>query len=193
MSLGLYPAELASQEQPPSQQITVVPISGEGSVNGLRQRVHEDPAVRIEDENHKPISGAVVTFNLPVSGTSGEFSDGSKNTSIVTGADGVAAAKNVRTNDVPGRFQFLITASYRGLTARGLINQTNQGTGGQAAKSHGGGSGKIIAILAIVGAAAGGGAYAATRGKSSSSPSGPSVPAVTPIGITVGTGTITHP
>jgi hypothetical protein len=178
---------LRAQTAPP--RIDVVVVGGEGAVNGLLQRVTQDPAVRIEDQNHQPVSGAVVTFNLPISGTSGEFGNGSKNSSVVTGADGLAAARGLRTNGMPGRFQILITASYRGLAARGFINQNNEGVVG--AKTHHGG--KIIVILAVVGAAAAGGAVAATRkgGNASSIPSGPAPP--TPIGITPGTGAITHP
>jgi hypothetical protein len=173
-------------------RIDVVVVGGEAAVNGLLQRVAQDPVVRIEDQNHQPISGAVVTFNLPISGTSGQFENGSKNSNVVTGADGLAAARGLRTNEIPGRFQILITASYRGLSARGLINQMNEGVPG--AKAHHGG-GKIILILAVVGAAAAGGAVAVTRkgGNTSTPPGGGTGGTPTPIGITPGTGAITHP
>ena len=190
--IALIPYGLAPplQAQTTPSRIDLVVVGGEGAVNGLLQRVTQDPSVRIEDPDHQPVSGAVVTFNLPISGTSGEFGNGSKNSSVVTGADGLAAARGLRTNEIPGRFQILITASYRGLTARGLINQDNQGA--VAAKPHHG-SGKIIVILAVVGAAAAGGVLAGTRkgGNTSLIPSGPAPPA--PIGITPGTGAITHP
>jgi hypothetical protein len=190
--IALIPYGLAPhlQAQTTPSRIDVVVVGGEAAVNGLLQRVTQDPVVRIEDPDHQPVSGAVVTFNLPISGTSGEFGNGSKNSSVVTGIDGLAAARGLRTNEIPGRFQILISASYRGLTARGLINQNNEGV--VAARTHHGGS-KIIVILAVVGAAAAGGAVAVTRkgGNASSIPSGPAPP--TPIGITPGTGAITHP
>jgi hypothetical protein len=190
VSLVLYPMAYPLQAQPVQPRIDVVVVGGEGAINKLRQPVSQDPSVRIEDQNHQPVTGAVVTFNVPLSGTTGEFENGRMNSNVVTGADGLAVAKGLKTNDIPGRFQILITASYRGLTARSLINQTNQGVPG--AKAHGG-SGKLVAIVAIIAAAAAGGAIAATRnkGSSSSSSSGPSPPA--PIGITPGTGTIAHP
>ena len=168
----------------------MVVVGGENALNGLVQRVTQDPVVRIEDQSQQPVSGAVVTFNLPISGTSGEFENGSKSSNVVTGADGLAAARGIRTNEIPGRFQILITVSYRGLTARGLINQTNEGVAG--AKAHHGSS-KLIVILVVVGAAAAGGVLAGTRkgGNTSLIPSGPAPPA--PIGITPGTGAITHP
>jgi hypothetical protein len=188
LSLGWSEMGSRAEAQAPQPRIDVVVVSGEGGVNSLLGRVSQDPVVRIEDQNHQPVSGAIVTFNLPISGTSGEFGNGIKNLNVVTGADGLAAARGLRTNDVPGRFQILITASYRGMTARGLINQTNQGT--PIAKRHGG-RGKLVAILAIAGAAAAGGAVAATHIGGSSSTSAPSAP--TPIGITPGTPTVTHP
>jgi hypothetical protein len=181
---------LCAQTTP--SRIDVVVVGGEAAVNGLLQRVAQDPVVRIDDQNGQPVSGAVVTFNLPISGTSGEFENGSKNSNVVTGADGLAAARRLRTNEIPGRFQILVTASYRGLSARGLINQINEGVPG--AKAHHGG-GKIIIILAVVGAAAAGGAVAVTRkGGNTSTPSGGGTGgAPPPIGITPGTGAITHP
>jgi len=190
ISLIPYGLEHPLQAQTTPSLIDMVVVGGEGAVNGLLQRVTQDPVVRIEDQNHQPVSGAVVTFNLPISGTSGEFGNGSKNSSVLTGADGLAAARGIRTNELPGRFQILITVSYRGLTARGLINQTNEGVAG--AKAHHGSS-KLIVILVVVGAAAAGGVLAGTRkgGNTSLIPSGPAPP--TPIGITPGTGAITHP
>jgi len=190
IALILYGLAPPLRAQTTPSRIDMVVVGGEAAVNGLLQKVTPDPVVRIEDQNHQPVSGAVVTFNLPISGTSGEFGNGSKNSSVVTGADGLAAARGLRTNEIPGRFQILITASYRGLTARGFINQNNEGV--VAAKAHHGG-GKIIVILAVVGAAAAGGAVAVTHkgGNASSIPSGPTTP--TPIGITPGTGAITHP
>jgi hypothetical protein len=187
-SLIPYGLEYPLRAQTPPSRIDAVVVGGEAAVNGLLQRVTQDPVVRIEDQNQQPVSGAVVTFNLPISGTSGEFENGSKSSNVVTGADGLAAARGIRTNEIPGRFQILITVSFRGLTARGLINQTNQGVPG--AKHRGGG--KIIVILGLVGAAAAGGVLAAThKGGTSSGSSGPAPP--TPIGITPGTGAITHP
>jgi hypothetical protein len=169
-------------------RIDIIVVSGEGAVNSLRQPVSQDPVVRISDQNNQPVSGASVTFNLPIAGTSGEFPNGAKNITVMTGEDGLAAARGLRTNDVPGRFQILITAAYRGLSARALINQTNQGTPVAQGRHHG----KLVAILVLIGAAAAGGAVYATRsGSSSNSSSGAAASA--PIGITPGTGTIAHP
>ena len=187
------PLPTASAQNLPSR-IDIVVVEGEGAINNVHQRVARDPVVRIEDENHRPVAGAAVVFTLPVTGPSGEFSNGAKTITVVTDNEGTAAAHGLKINDTPGKLQIYVTASYRGLRARGLINQTLQGGSAAAAASHGI-SGKWIAILVAVGAAAAGGAIAATHGGSSASTtSTPNTPAApTPIGITPGTPTLSPP
>src|ERR1017187_10807356 len=63
----LLPAALA-QSLP--ARINIVVVEGEGATSSVRQRVSHDPVVRIEDDDYRPITGAVVVFALPVSGTS---------------------------------------------------------------------------------------------------------------------------
>lgn len=183
----LSPSDALAQTLP--ARIDVAVIEGEGAVNNARQRVARDPVVRVEDENHRPVVGAAVVFTLPVSGPSGEFSNGSKTLTVVTDNEGTAAAHGLKLNQSPGKLQIYVTVSYRGLRARTLINQTIQG--GPSLQSHGG-SGKWIAIVAVVGAAAAGGAVAAMH-KGSTTTSSPTTPAgPTPIGITPGTPTLGH-
>lgn len=169
-------------------------VEGEGAIDNARQRVTREPVVRIEDDNHKPIAGATVVFTLPTEGTTGTFANGSQTLIMTTESNGVAAVKGLRVNQVSGKLVIHVSASYRGLTARTTINQTNEGVPG-AKSSTGGGSGtKVLVILAIVGAAAGGGAYFLTRksGNSSSSSNTTPPPAVG-IGLTPGTGAILGP
>jgi len=148
--------------------------------------------VRVEDENHKPIAGAVVVFTLPTEGPTGDFGNGQKTLTVTTDAEGQAVGQGLRVNPIPGKLPIHITASYRGLSARTNITQFDEGPA-VAAKS-GGGHGKVIAILLVVGGAAGAGAAFGLKGKSSNNtPSTPTGPTVTPIGITPGTGAITGP
>jgi len=185
--------------------------AGEGAVVNTGQRVTVVPSVRIVDQNKRPVRGAVVVFNLPVSGTSGEFSNGAKNLSVLTDQNGTATATGLRVNGIAGRLQILVTASYRGENTRGFINQTVQGTGssttqvsrgssaGPSAGSGGGGgggghTGKWVAIMAVIGGAAAGGIIAAThKGGSSSGGGTPTSSGSGPIGITAGTGTVNPP
>src|SRR4051794_12161535 len=81
LSDWLAPAALA-QSLPPRINITVV--EGEGASSSVRQRVSHDPVVKVEDDDHQPIAGAVVVFALPVSGPSGEFFNGTKTLTLVT-------------------------------------------------------------------------------------------------------------
>src|SRR5690349_22994124 len=89
--LCLPPASAQTQTVPPAS-INIVVVEGEGVATNVRERVSRNPAVRIEDDDHRPIPGAAVVFSLPVSGTSGEFTDGGKNLAVMTDRNGVAVA-----------------------------------------------------------------------------------------------------
>jgi hypothetical protein len=78
----------------------------------------------------------------------------------MTDSKGRAAAKGLRLNDISGKFQIKVEASYRGSTATASISQANAVlTAGTAAAGI---SGKLLVILAAAGAAAGVGAVLAT-------------------------------
>ena len=172
-------------------QLYLVVVRGEGAINTVGQRANTEPVIRVEDEQQRPINGATVVFTLPTEGATGEFGKGAKTLTVVTDKQGQAAAQGLRVNPVAGKLQIHINASYRGLRARTNVTQFNQGS--VAAKA---GTGKIVAILAIAGAAAAGGAILALKKGSPAALAGPpvvSTPALTPIGITAGTGTIAPP
>jgi hypothetical protein len=40
-------------------RIEIVVVEGEGATSGLRQRASHDPLVRIEDDDHRPVAGAL--------------------------------------------------------------------------------------------------------------------------------------
>ena len=169
-------------------QLNIVIVKGDGAVHDARHHLSTPPTVRIEDENHKPIANATVAFTLPTEGATGEFGNHSKMVTVITDAEGLAAAIGLRTNQVPGKIPIHISASYRGLTASASMvqmNQSGEGTGG----GHGG---KIAVILLVLAAAAGGGAYAAMR-SSKTTTSGTTTTGTTAIGITAGTGAVGAP
>jgi hypothetical protein len=157
---GLVPAALA-QNIPAG--ISIVVVEGEGITSGIRQRVARDPVVKVEDDDRQPVGGAAVVFVLPVSGTSGEFTDGSKTLTVVTDKNGLAAARGLRTNQVPGELQIYVTASYQGLRARTLITQFVEAAPGekvappelQTSKSGGKWKWVVLGIAAAGGAGAG--------------------------------------
>ena len=178
---------LTAQETPPPAELNIVVVEGEGAINHVRQRASRDPMVRIEDENHRPLTGATVVFTLPTDGASGEF-NGSKSTTLVTDKQGQVTARGLKVNQVPGQLQIHVNASYQGVRARTTITQFNMQVPGVKA----GGSGKVIAILAIVGGAAAGGAFAAMH-KSGTSPSSATVSPAAAIIITPGASTVGPP
>ena len=53
--------------------LNLVVIEGEGAVNNIRQRTAREPIVQVEDENHRPVAGAVVVFMLPSNGAGGSL------------------------------------------------------------------------------------------------------------------------
>jgi hypothetical protein len=202
---GIAPEGLAQEAV---SKIDLEVVAGDGAAVNTGQRVAVVPSVRIVDQNKRPVRGAVVVFNLPVSGTSGEFQNGAKNLTVLTDENGTATATGLRANGIAGRLQILVTASYRGANTRGFINQTVQGTGssatqvsrgagpagGTASSGGGGHTGKWVAIIAVIGGAAAGGIIAATHKGGSSSGSGSTTSSgLGPIGITPGTGMVNPP
>ena len=179
---------LAHAQSAPSQ-LEVEVVQGEGAVNRIRQRATVLPAVRVTDEMHKPIAGAAVVFTLPTEGATGDL-NGEKTTIVTTGADGVASVKAMKLNATPGKLPIHVSVSYRGLTARAVINQESVlAPGDKAGRAASRGHGTLIAVLVCVGGAVGGGAaYLASQGNKTAA--APSAPVATAIGITPGTGTI---
>jgi hypothetical protein len=144
-------------------RIDIVVMEGEGVTSYIRQRVTRDPVVKVEDDDHRPVAGAAVSFALPVSGTTGEFASGSKTLTVMTDSNGLAAARGLRTNEVPGRLQIYVTASYQGLRARALVNQVVEAPAGtrlpppelQTSKSGGKWKWILLGVAAAGGAGAG--------------------------------------
>jgi hypothetical protein len=176
-------------QTPPPREMNLVVVEGEGQSNNIGQHARRPPLVRVEDENHRPIVGAAVIFTLPTEGATGDFGNGSKTFTTITDSQGEAAGKGLKLNQLPGKLPIYVNASYRGLTAKATITEYVVAPPG-AKVGGGGGSGKLILVLAIIGAAAAGGAYYATHRGGAAAPVTTVVAAPTPIGITVGTGTI---
>lgn len=145
-------------------------MEGDGAINNVRLHRGHDAIVKVTGSGGEPVSGATITFHLPVSGPSAVFPDGSLNLTIHTDEHGLAAARGLRPNALPGQFQIRVSASLRGATAESTLQQTNAEAVVQSGHT------KLIVILAAVGGAAAAGAALALHGKSSStssaSPSG---------------------
>ena len=174
-------------------ELRIVVLQGEGATTDIRQPASSEPIIRVDDEKQNPVSGAVAVFTLPTEGAAGEFAKGSKTLTVMTDSRGQAAAIGLKMNSIPGKVPIFVNVSYRGLSARTVMTQFSVAPPGAKVGGGSGGHGKLIAILAIIGAGAAGGVVAATH-KSTSPTSPTTVPAEpTPIGITIGTGSIAPP
>src|SRR6266852_6090371 len=119
----LCPSSARGQEA--GGQLNIVIVEGEGAINNIRQRTAREPIVQVEDQNHKPVAGAVVVFLLPDHGASGVFANGSHTLTVVSDAQGRAVARGLKPNNVQGQMQMHVTASHNGQTANATITQTN--------------------------------------------------------------------
>jgi hypothetical protein len=146
----------------PVRKLNIVIMEGEGAVNNIKQRTARDPIVRVEDENHRPVAGATVTFLLPQSGPSATFPNGARTLTAFTDQTGRARALGLRPNSVPGKFTIQVNASSQGLTSSAVVAQTNVLA---ATAVAGAVSAKVIAILVIAGGAVAGGTLVVTGGK----------------------------
>src|SRR5262245_382055 len=115
-----------SAQQPASQaprRINLMILESEGAVNNIKLRTARETIVQVEDENHKPVAGAVVAFLLPDSGPGGTFVTGAKSATIVTDSGGRATMPRVQLNSNTGRYEIRVHASHQGLEANAVIAQ----------------------------------------------------------------------
>ena len=190
LTVPLPPVALAQDAAP---KLNLVVVEGDGAINNIRQRTAREPIVQVEDENHKPIAGAVVVFTLPSQGASGTFAGGEHTLTVTTDAQGRAAAHGLRPNTVKGQYQIHVNASYNGQTANTNINQTNAVAAGAATAAAGLSAKWIVLIAAAAAGAAVGGLYASGAiGGGGNTPAtigaGPTLVTITP-----GTGTVGPP
>lgn len=190
---GVSPMWCAPRAQEGAPKLKIVILEGEGAINNVRQRTAREPIVQVQDENNRPVAGAVVLFALPDRGASGTFANGATSMTVTTDAQGKAVATGLRPNSVAGKMEIRVNASYQGQTASATISQTN--ALGAAAAGAGAGSGKILAIVAVVAGGAAGGLIAATRGGKGggTAPTPTPTPGPTPTTISAGSPTISPP
>jgi hypothetical protein len=187
LALPLAPGAVA---QDTGLKLNLVIVEGDGAINNIRQRTAREPIVQVEDQNHKPIAGAIVVFTLPSQGAGGSFAGGQHTLSVVTDSQGRAVAHGLKPNNVQGQYQIHVNASYNGQTANTTISQSN-GAGAGSGAATSGLSTKVIVILAVAAAAAAGGALYATHSGGGNNGTA-TIPAAL-ITITPGTGAVGPP
>jgi hypothetical protein len=178
------PSQADATGQPKGLFITI--IEGEGALNDIRTRTAREPIVEVDDENHKPVAGALVLFAIDNGGGSSPFAtfSGANSVAVETDAAGRAAGRGFQITQNKGPYKINVHVSKEQLEADSVIAESNieaavspgagQATAAVAAHHH---WGWIIGGIAAAGAAAG--IVIATH--SSSSPT-----TVTPGGGTVG-------
>jgi hypothetical protein len=165
--------------------LRIVIVEGQGAINNIKQRINREPIVLVEDESHKPVAGASVTFFLPNQGPGGTFSNGTNSLTTSTNAQGQAVARGIRFNNQAGAMEIRVAASIAGQTASAIITQTNV-LGSASSGGPGGGMSrttKILILAAVVGGGAALGVLATHRGGSTTAT--PST-TITPGTVTVG-------
>lgn len=120
---------------PPAPALRIVILEGEDVSNNIKERTAREPIVQVEDENHKPVAGAVVLFTVTTqSGHAGAtFLNGAKTFSGQTGANGQIHAQGFQPNGHAGQFHINVTASKGQLTTHTQIAQTNVAAASTAA------------------------------------------------------------
>lgn len=178
---GLVPAQDA-----PKPALKILVIGAEGSINNVKQRTAREPVVEVQDENNRPVAGAVVFFKAPDLGASGTFANNANSIAVTTNAQGRATARFM-PNQSEGDMQIQVTASFAGMTASTVITMRNVAGAGPTVVKSSTGAGKIVAIVAGIGAAAAVGIVVGTRGGNNPAATAPSA---SPTTITAGSGTV---
>lgn len=129
--LGLMPAAAVhaqsaaavSSSAPKALFITI--LEGEGELNDVRARTAREPIVQVEDENHKPVAGALVVFAIPKGGAAGANFSGLNSLTVRTGADGRAVGRGFQVTRHTGNFEITVTATAASVQAAAVIHETN--------------------------------------------------------------------
>lgn len=118
-------AVVRAQNAPP-MQLRITILDGEGSLNNIRERTAREPIVQVEDQNHKPVAGALVLFTIHGQGDAGAtFANGLTTFQTTTDAAGKAVAKGLMPNAHAGSFTISVTATMGPVTAEAVIHQQN--------------------------------------------------------------------
>lgn len=161
------PAPVPGQVAKPAK-LNINVIGGAGAINDVKQRTPRDFTIEIDDENDRPVVGAMVTFFSPNEGPGGSFVGDSHLLTVMTGSDGRAVAKDFRPNDIPGDYNIQVSVAFADQTATSTISQSNQLIAEAPAPKRSAMSGKKVGLIVAAGAAvAVGAALGLSRGGSS--------------------------
>src|SRR4051812_21214518 len=147
------PHAYSQTEAVPAPKLNIVVVTGEGAMNSIRRPTPQDLAVRVEDEQGRPVAGASVTFHLPDTGPSATFGSDRTVEMVTTDEQGLARITGLRPNNVQGEFRIKLTASYQGKTASALIIETNVMALGSSSEQEGASHTRLYIVLGAAAAA----------------------------------------
>jgi hypothetical protein len=189
-------AQPEAGQSPPTKGFTVTVLQGDGVLNPLPRPPGTHLSIRVADTKGQPIQNAVAVFELPEAGASSSFADGSSVRVLLTNEKGEAVA-DLKSNEVPGKYQATVTVNYLGQSSLVKLNHENAfpygtpaATGNRLIHKRGFFSKKTLLIIAgvAIGAIV---AIVAHHGRgSTSSQTTTTLPANGGITITPGTGTV---
>jgi hypothetical protein len=157
------PAQAMVPAGSPSPALKIVILEGEGVSNNIKERIAREPVVQVEDENHKPVAGALVLFSIDSQGgnAGATFLNGAKTFSGLTDANGRIVAQGYRPNTHTGQFHINVSATKDNQSTHATIAQTNVMIAGAAGATSAGMAGFfsthiVLVSLVVAGAVVGG-------------------------------------
>ena len=127
-------APLFAQVAAAPMMLHITILDGEDALNDIRERTAREPVVQVEDENHKPVAGALILFSLQNGGTgAGGTFNGLSTLSVTTDAQGRAVAHGLKLNATSGSYTIAVTATLGALVATAVIHQSLVAGGGGGA------------------------------------------------------------
>lgn len=142
--LLIAPQPLVRAQASAAPGLNIEIVEGEGAINNLRLRTAREAIVEVQDENHKPVSGALVLFSAR---GGNPFSHAVLR--ATTDATGRVRANPLELHAKAGKFDIHVKASYQGKTATQTIHQTNSAQGGPDASSGASAAGATAGVTAV--------------------------------------------
>jgi hypothetical protein len=130
---GMYAQAVAASTAAPKALFITI-LEGEGELNDVRARTAREPIVQVEDENHKPVAGALVLFAIPKGSAAAANFSGLSSLTVRTGADGRAVGRGFRVTHHTGRIEIAVTATIAAVEIATVIHETNVAKGSRLAR-----------------------------------------------------------
>jgi hypothetical protein len=155
---------------PDSAGLNLLVLEGQNAVHDVGTPTTALLVIEVRDENHRPLEGVHVVFQLPLEGPSGSFEGGVPEKQGVTNVQGQASAAFMPNREV-GRFAIYAKATLGARTGTISIIQRNEAVRNATwIARH-----KTLAVIIAVGAAGTAAAIATRSGSSSAAGSKPTV------------------